>query len=245
MSLPRINAPEYELVLPSNKKKIKYRPFLVREEKNILMSIQSKDEREMEVAMKQVISDCTFNKLDIESLPLIDIETLFLNMRMRSKGEQADIGVRCLRENDKGEACNTVNEVQIDLNNVEMKGEFVDSTIMITDKVGVEMQYPTLSTTTTMISSDSKDVEENIDRSLDVIRSCVKTIFQGDEVFDPDDFTREEIKDFFEGMTKEQLKRIKDFIDSTPKLVTSIEFKCSCCGKTTSREVEGVLNFLK
>ena len=217
MALPKLNVPIYELVVPSTDKKIKYRPFLVKEEKVLLIAMESGEPEDMLRAVKDIVNECTFNKLKLGIMPMFDVEYIFLNIRAKSVGEVSKLKVLC---QDDGE---TYADVEIDLNeiNVQVDKEHTNK-IELTDETGVIMQYPT-------IDSFSADgiADINASNMLDVIVSCIAQIYDkgGEEVYDAKDSTKKELVEFVEQMNTKQFAEVQKFYDTMPSLKHTITVK--------------------
>tara|TARA_B100000900_G_scaffold265477_1_gene226502 strand:- start:250 stop:966 length:717 start_codon:yes stop_codon:yes gene_type:complete len=216
MTLPKVDVPTYELTLPSEDKKVKFRPFLVKEEKILFVAMESKNNAEMVNAVKEIISACTFNTLNVDSLPLFDIEYLFLNIRAKSVGEVADFKVICPDDNK------TYADVKVDLSKVEVHVDEDHTNKIVVDenrKLGMVLRYPTLKNYTV-----GKDINTNdVDNVFTVLIDCVDHIFEGDKIYPAKDATPEEIKEFVETMTQDSFVKIKKFFDTMPKLKQVIE----------------------
>jgi len=217
MALPKLTTPTYELVVPSTDEKIKYRPFLVREEKILLIAMESQDTADVILAVKDIVTECTFNKIDLGDMPMFDIEYIFLNIRAKSVGEVTSLRLLCP---DDGE---TYADVEIDLSEVEVhvdKGH--TNVIKLTDEMGMNMKYPTIDSFDTTGITDVTP-----DNMLDVISSCVGEIYdkKGEEVFAAKDQTKAEIVEFIEQLNTKQFADVQKFFDTMPKLkhVVTIE----------------------
>jgi len=217
MALPKLNVPTYELVVPSTDEKIKYRPFLVKEEKILLMAMESGKTEDILQATKNIVDECTFNKLKLGSVPMFDVEYIFLQIRAKSVGEVSKLRVLC---QDDGE---TYADVEVDLNDVQVQ---VDSEhtnkIELTDEMGVIMQYPTIDSFTT-----DGIVDINPSNMIDVIAACIAQIYdkKGEDVYDAKDSTKKELVDFIEQMNTKQFADVQRFYDTMPSLKHTITVK--------------------
>jgi|TARA_B110000438_G_scaffold179557_1_gene171634 hypothetical protein len=218
MALPRLDVPIYELVIPSTDEKIKFRPFLVKEEKILLIAMESGEPDDMIQAVKNIVDECTFNKLKLGDMPMFDVEYLFLNIRAKSVGEVSKLRVLCQDD------MKTYANIEIDLNavQVEVDSELHTNKIELTDEMGVIMKYPT-------IDSFTANGIKNITAAnmIDVIASCVEQIYdkKGEEVFDSKDSTQAELIDFIEQLNTTQFQEVQKFFDSMPKLQHTITVK--------------------
>ena len=217
MALPKLDVPIYELVVPSTDEKIKYRPFLVKEEKILLMAMESSKTEDILQATKTIVDECTFNKLKLGSMPMFDVEYIFLQIRAKSVGEVSKLRVLC---RDDGE---TYADVEVDLNEVQVQvDEGHTNKIELSDEMGVIMQYPT-------IDSFSADGLGDITASnmIDVVASCIAQIYdkKGEEVYDSKDSTKKELVEFIEQMNTKQFEDVQKFYDTMPKLKHTITVK--------------------
>jgi hypothetical protein len=216
MALPKIDAPTYQLTLPSTDVKVKYRPFLVKEEKILLMAMESGKENEIYDATKQIVDSCTFNSLDVETLPMFDLEYIFLNIRAKSVGEISKFKVIC--PDDK----KTYADVEIDLTKVEVQVDDEHTNKIIVDegrKLGVVLKYPTMS----ILKSGTNIDNANMDTIFKMLSSCVDHIFEGEKIYPGKDSTPQEIQEFFEGLSQESFSKIKKFFDTMPRVRHDIE----------------------
>jgi len=213
MALPKVNTPTYELVVPSTDEKVKFRPFLVKEEKILLIAMEAQEQSGILNAVKDIVKSCTFDKFDVNRAPIFDIEYIFLNIRAKSVGEVSTVNLRCPDDNE------TFVQTDIDLTKVDVqltKGH--TNKIELTDEMGMIMTYPTLDS-----FSDSTTVI-NASNMLDVIASCVAQIYdkKGEDVYDAKDSTKQEIVDFIESLNSKQFKEIQNFFDTSPKLTHTV-----------------------
>ena len=210
MALPKLEVPIYELTVPSTDEKIKYRPFLIKEEKILLIAMESGESEDVIQAVKQIVSECTFNKLKLGSMPMFDVEYIFLQIRSKSVGEVSKLKVLC---RDDGE---TYANVEVDLTEIEVQvNDDHTNKIELTDEMGVIMRYPTIDSFSTAGISDI-----TADNMLDVIVTCIDKIYdkKGEEVYDSKDSSQKELMDFVEGMNTQQFQDVQAFFDSMPKL---------------------------
>ena len=237
MPLPKISTPTYELELPSTGKTIKFRPFLVREEKLLVLALESDDPKEITNAIKAVLKDCIQTRgIKVETLPTFDIEYLFLNIRGKSVGEDIEVSVLCP---DDGE---TYGEVQINIDDIKvLRDKEHTNKINIDDKLMMEMKYPSLNQ---FVKSnfDFKD-DNQVDQSFDLIASCVDKVFSEDEAWTSEDFTKKEINDFLEQMNSSQFKQIEMFFTTMPKLSHEVEVLNPKTKKKNKVVLEGLSSF--
>ena len=216
MPLPKIATPTYELELPSTKKKIKYRPFLVKEEKLLVLAMESEDTKQITTAIKNVLKSCILTRgIKVEVLPTFDIEFLFLNIRAKSVGEVVELKLIC--PDDR------ITEVDVELDIEEIRvqeQEGHNKTIILDDNLRMDMRYPSLEQ---FIKNNFDVGNVDIEQSFELIGSCVDKIYNEDEVWDTADVSAKEVKEFLEQMNSKQFKDIEKFFETMPKLIHTIE----------------------
>lgn len=219
MPLPKISTPVYELELPSTGQEIQYRPFLVKEEKLLVLALESENTKEITTAIKNVIKSCIQTKnIKVESLPTFDIEYLFLNIRGKSVGEEIEVNVICP---DDGE---TYVPVKINIDEIQVqKNEEHTNKIQVDDNIIMQMKYPSLDQFIKNNFDFSGDT--NMDQSFDLVASCIDKIFNDEEVWTSSDVTKKELIDFLEQMNSAQFKQIEKFFETMPKLSHSVKVK--------------------
>jgi hypothetical protein len=238
--LPKIDVPIYSVELISTKKPVKFRPFTVKEEKLFLMAMESKDSETAINTVRQVINNCMIDDIDVNSLPIFDLEYIFLNLRAKSVGEDVKLRYKCNnsnKENDK-ESCGNV--VEFDFNLLEVKPTFKDGhnkKIEITDKLGIMMKYPSFE-----IIKDYTEKSE-VETVLDLILSCIDFIYDGEDIFYAKDVSRKELEDFVDSLQSKDLEKLKHFFDTMPKIGKELNFKCNRCGYEEKINVEGIESF--
>jgi hypothetical protein len=212
MPLPKISTPSYHLTLPSTGKEIKYRPFLVREEKLLVLALESEDTKQITEAIKTVIKSCIETRgIKVETLPTFDIEYLFLNIRGKSVGEEIEVNIICP---DDGE---TTVPVKINVDEIEVKKfDGHDKKIKIDDNIMLEMKYPSLEQF--IKNNFDFSAANDMDQAFDLISSCIDTIYTEDEVWSTSDVTKKEITEFLDQMNSLQFKKIETFFETMPKL---------------------------
>ncbi len=236
MALPKLNVPVYEAILPSTEKVIKYRPFLVKEEK-LLFTAQESGEEAVLPAVKQIIKNCVQGELDIDNMPLFDIEYLFLRLRAKSVGEEIMIGLKpwgCPQNN--GELCEFTTEVSVNLEEIKcVKDKKHTSKIMLDDKIGIMMTYPNISQVG-MKGSESE-------MGMNIIKSCIKMIFTEEETYESDSFADKELDEFIDSLNTKQMEKIRDFFNSMPTLKHTVKYKCKTCNEEKETTVQGLNSF--
>lgn len=234
MSLPTIASPKFTVKLPSTDREIRFRPFVVKEEKVLLMAAESKDSKTMMQAMTDVATACIEDDVDVSKLPYFDVEYLFLNLRAKSVGEKAKLEYRHTNGvNYSGIVCETVTPVEIDLETVKVSGfNGAAMKFNVTDKYGVVMRYPTLSDVANISTGGAE---------LDLIARCLVSVYDDNDVFDPDDL--DDAKKFIESLNAQQFKKISDFFENAPKLRHTVKYKCAGCGQEDEISLEGIADF--
>ena len=235
MALPKLTTPTYELEIPSTDEKIKYRPFLVKEEKILMMAMETKSEGDIVQAVKDIVKECTFNKVSIDNMPMFDVEYIFLNIRAKSVGEVSKLRLLCPDDNK------TYADVELDLNEVRVQvGEDHTNKIELDNGMGMIMQYPTIDS-----FRDSGIRNITADNMLDVIGSCILQIYEdeGKKVYDPKDQTKKEVIEFIEQLNTKQFKKVQNFFDTMPKLKHEIKVKNPKTKKESSITLTGLNDF--
>ncbi len=210
MALPTMDFPIYDLEIPSTKKKIKFRPFLVKEEKVLLMALESNDETNIRNAVHDLLKNCITSRIKLENLAIFDLEYIFLNIRAVSVGEIVEINVTC-RDDE-------TTQVRYNLNLTDVNVTFPEghsNKIMLTDNLGVIMKYPSFDR---FVEDQFANKEVTEDTVLDIIAESIDQIFQGDDVFDESTTSPKEFKEFVESLTNAQLEKIQTFFQTSPKL---------------------------
>ena len=237
MALPKLTTPTYELEIPSTDEKIKFRPFLVKEEKILMMAMESKKSADIVQAVKEIVEECTFNKININDMPMFDIEYIFLQIRSKSVGEVSKIRVLCP---DDGK---TYANLDLDLNEVKVQvGDDHTNKIELNNGMGIIMKYPTIDS---FKESGIQDI--NASNMLEVIGGCILQIYEeeGKKVYDPKDQTKKELTDFIEQLTTEQFKHIQKFFDTMPKLKHEITVKNPKTKKDNKITLTGLNDFFE
>ena len=235
MALPKLTTPTYELEIPSTDEKIKFRPFLVKEEKILMMAMESKKSADIVQAVKEIVEECTFNKINISDMPMFDIEYVFLQIRSKSVGEVSKIRVLCP---DDGK---TYANLDLDLNEVKVQvGDDHTNKIELNNGMGIIMKYPTIDS---FRESGIQDI--NASNMLEVIGGCILQIYEeeGKKVYDPKDQTKKELTDFIEQLTTDQFKHVQKFFDTMPKLKHEITIKNPKTKKESKITLTGLNDF--
>ena len=235
MALPKLTTPVYELIIPSTDEKIKYRPFLVKEEKILLIALESDNNDEVVQAVKSIVEECTFNKLNLGTMPMFDVEYIFLNIRAKSVGEMSNLRLLCPDD------AVTYAEVEINLTDVEVQVEKEHTPkVELTDEMGIAMKYPTIDSF--MITGITDVTADNM---LEVIITCIDKIYdkKGEEVFDAKDQTKEELIEFVEQLNTSQFRDLQQFFDTMPKLKHVVRVKNPKTGVESDILLQGLADF--
>ena len=238
MALPKLNTPTYELVLPSTGEKIKYRPFLVREQKILLIAQESKDDNQIADAMGEIVKICTFNSVDPETSPMFDIEYLLLQIRGKSVGEIANFKVIC--PDDKI----TAGDVEINLSEVNVQVDDEHNNKIVIDEtrnLGLVLNYPSLGITKAGFDVNSTDV----DTMFGVVAGCIDHIFEGEKTFPAKDSTQKELKEFLEGLPQSAFLKIRKFFDTMPQLRHEAEVTNPKTGVKSKVTFKGLQDFFQ
>jgi hypothetical protein len=239
MALPKLDVPIYELELPLSKKKIRYRPFLVKEQKNLLMAIESSDSNTVQQSVRDILNNCTITEgVDIDKLPIIDIEYYFINLRAKSVGEVVESKYKCNNIVDDKE-CGNIMEKNIDLTKVQVTfPENAKSEIQLTPKISIKMKYPEFS-----VVKDSLKYEDISQVTFNMIAQSIEYIYDGEQFYYGHEAQPGEMLEFVEGMNQEQFSKVEKFLENLPKLKEDVNITCSKCGFNHTIEVEGLESF--
>lgn len=242
MALPKLDTPIYETKLISTGKTVRFRPFLVKEQKLFLMTAESNDVEETVKVIKQVLNNCVLDEIDVDNLATYDLENLFLQLRARSVGEVVDLQYTCnnnVTDTDGNEKkCNNVVKFNVNLLDIKpVVDEKHTNKIQITPKVGIVMKPPTFH----MLQKFNNGAE--IEQIIDVITDCIDYIYDDENLYYAKDSTKEELVEFIESLGQKELEKIKDFFSTLPKLQKEVDFKCNKCGYHEKITLEGIQNF--
>ena len=237
MALPKLNETlNFEMNVPSTGQKVKYRPYLVKEEKVLLQAFESGDPKTCLEAMTDTLSACLDERaaLDVGTLATFDVEYMFVKVRSKSVGENSDLVVNCAE-------CKHENPVRVNLDEIEIDIPEKENVISITDDVSVEMQYPTYE----MLSKQDFDKvqKEDMNAAMSMISTSIAAILTEEERIETDTLSSEEVIDFISSMTATQLKRLADFMENMPALKHDVQFKCQACGHDNEMELKGLSDF--
>ncbi len=234
MALPKVALPTYELEVPSNGKKIKYRPFVVKEEKLLLLALESGDDKQIEDATRTLLKNCIQSRVKLEDLAIFDLEYIFLQIRAVSVGEVVEMLLTC---EDDGE---TQVKYNLNLTDVQViKSEDHSSKIMLSDSMGLIMKYPSFEEFV-KVSIIAKDTSEQV---IEIMGKCVDQIFDGEDVYDSSTTSKKEFVEFIEGLTNKQFEKVQEFFSEMPVLKHEIKLKNPNTGVENSFVIQGLSNF--
>ena len=240
MPLPKINTPTYELTLPSNKKKIRYRPFLVREEKILVLALESEDQKQITDAIVQIIGDCLITKnIDVTKLPTFDIEYLFLNVRSKSVGETVQVNVTCP---DDGK---TTVETSINIDDIKViKDKNHKLVIQLDDKYSMKLKYPTLDQfIENNFDFEMAEAKESVSAAMNMLSTCIDMIYDNEESWDASESTKEELDQFVDQLNTKQFQQVEEFFKTMPKLSHKIKVLNPKTGVESEVVLEGLASF--
>lgn len=240
MALPKIDLPLFKTTLPISGKVVSFRPFTVKEEKILLISKEAATPTDLVGAILQIVDNCTLGALDLNSLPVVDIEFLFLQIRIKSVGEISELRYTCYHEVD-GERCGGKIDINLDLSAITTSTSDIEGKIKLTDTIGISLRYPTVDDSLYIISdiAGGKDVNNDVG----FLYRILDFVWDGDEIFPKNEITQDELVDFIEGLSSDQFKLISNFIDALPSMKKEIPTKCPKCGHESSLTLEGLQDF--
>ena len=242
MALPKLNIVKHNLTLPSTGKKITFRPFLVKEEKILMMAMESGEATDMIHALRDIITSCVEEDIKVNTLPMFDIEYIFLQLRSRSVGEKTPITYSLENDNCekvKGVNCSYLTEINLDEVQVEKNKDHKDI-IGLTKDIKIKMKYPQIEASAEIMGLEG---EKLIDKTFEMIGGCMEYIMEGEEMHQTSDYSQKEIDDFLNSLSSPQFREIQKFFDTMPKLRKEVTAKCSECGKENKRVLEGLGDF--
>jgi len=240
--LPKIDVPLYEITLPLLQKKVKIRPFLVKEEKILLMAMESDDEKSILLAIKQIVTNCCVENINVDDLPILDLEYMFLQLRARSIGEIIDLQYKCNNDvkDEEGNEKKCNNIIKLSFNALEVepeKNENHSQKIQLTPKLGVVMKYPDFKI------MEKMEVQSETEAIQKMVTNCIDYIFDEETLYYAKDASESELVDFVDSLTRDQFQKIQDFFDTIPKMKKTLNFKCNKCGYQEEVVLEGVQSF--
>jgi len=238
MALPKIDLPIYSVHLKSENKDVRFRPFVVKEEKLLIMALESNEHKMITDTIKQVINNCLVEEIDLDKLPMFEVENIFLNLRARSMGEKVEITYVCQNVVDERK-CGAEMDLEVDLLQVTTKMGNANPVVQLTDNIGIKMKYPTFET------AKKIQLEKDLDLVIKIIRECTEFIFDKEQTYPVSDVDEKEFDDFINSLTQEQFGRIKNFFDNIPKLSYTGKVECPRCKKEHDVVLEGILDFFE
>ena len=236
MALPKMSVPRYTVELPSTGEKLNMRPYLVKEEKVLMIALESNDPMQISEAVRSIIQSC-YDLESMDNLTVFDIEMLFLQLRSKSVGEEMRIQVKC-----KGEECETMNPLSINIDDIKVyKPESSDGTILFGDEngIGIKMKYPTAD----IIRKINPENIESVEGVMDLIVDCIESIFDNDNVYNAKNEKRADLVEFIEGLNSEQFKLVQAFFQDSPSVSYYSEFTCVICKLENEVELKGLNSF--
>jgi len=234
MALPELNTARYSMVIPSTGQTVNYRPYLVKEEKILMMAMESDDNKVIARATVDVIKSCIEDKIDVDGLAMFDIETIFLALRSKSVGESMELKIKC-----GDESCNKVSDVYINFDDIEIPEISNEKTnIMLTDDVGVVMKYPSMRDVEKMGNVDDTDAEQ----AMSMIMACIDSIFDADAVYPASDESSKSLTKFVDSLNNVQFLKLSEFFRDMPAVTHTVNYKCEC-GKEQEQVLRGLSSF--
>jgi len=232
MNLPKIETPKYELTVPSTGEEVRYRPFLVKEEKVLLIAQEAGGEADLLAAMGDVVTSCTFGKINVSQLASFDLEYIFLKLRAKSVGEEAEIGIKC-------EECDEVNKVTVNLDAVEVtKGKPLPKKIQLNETIGIVPQYIKV---IDLINISKKTDKGDILTAS--IAASIENIYDEENVYPIAEASDNDVKEFIESLNKSQIEKIEEVVSGAPKLQETVSFTCAKCGAKNEKVLTGIESF--
>ena len=234
MALPVVNSSRYSTTLPSTGEELEYRPYLVKEEKIMMVALESKDNKQIMRAMKDIIKACVFkDNFNIESLTSYDIEWMFIKLRSVSVGEMVTLNMPC-----QTEECKAKTEIEFNLGDVKISDN-PDPVVQITDEVGVKMKHPGMD----IMETFTEEKLQTLEGAFDLVKCSMDVIYDKDDVYPISGETDEDVKTFLDSLSTEQFKKMVEWIGKTPTVKSDIEWKCIECAKENTFEVRGINSF--
>lgn len=235
MALPKVNTPTYELTIPSTNEKVEFRPYLVKEEKVLMIAMETNDEKQIVRATKNIVSECLFGKVNVDKLTTFDIEYIFAKLRIKSVGESSDLKIKC-------EKCEKHTPVSVNLEEaIRVEGESnPESKIQLNKDIAITMKYPSIDE---VLQNFDGNQSTQIDKIFAVLISCIDTIEHGDQIYESSEQSQEELKEFIESFNSAQYKEVQAFVEQMPQVVADVKFKCANCGHDNNITVKGLSNF--
>ena len=233
MALPRISSTVYEMTIPSTGKTVKFRPFLVKEQKALLLAQQNDDTKVMINTLKGVIKDCVQDDINVDTLAIFDLEYVLLQLRSKSIQEKAELLFTC-------DACEKQTQISFDVTKIEItKNESHTNNIKLSDDIGVVMKYPSIDIVKKIDTLNTSDM----DSIIEVITSCIDYVYDSENMYHAAEQTKEELADFVGTLNAQQFAKLQEFFNTMPKLEQKVDFKCPHCGHEHNKTLQGINNF--
>jgi len=230
MALPQLNTAKYTTMVPSLNKEVTFRPYLVKEEKILMLAMESQDNKQIMRAVKDVIKACVLDEINVEKLAMFDIEALFLALRSKSVGEKVDVRLKCTN-------CEHLNDISIDLDEIVLPDGAIDPVIQLTDDVGVTMRYPSIN------DVEGMNQEGGVKEMMKIIAICIENIFDADSVYSSDSYSEKELNEFIDGLNSGQFQKISKFFEDLPAITHNVKFNCVSCSEKNDVELKGIASF--
>ena len=241
MALPKIAVIKHELTLPSSGEKITFRPFLVKEEKILMMALQGGEAKDMVKGLKEIINNCVDKDLKVDTLPPFDLEYIFLQLRARSIGDVIPINYSIPEELCKDDKTECKFEIELNIDDVKIqKDKKHKDLIALTNEIKLKMKYPDMEASVAMAGVEGTEM---VNKTFDIIQQSIEYIMDGEEMHNLSDYTKKEADDFLNSLSTQHFKEIQTFFDTMPKLKHEITAKCKVCGKKNERVLEGMGDF--
>ena len=234
MALPQLNAARYTTVIPSTGQEIEYRPYLVKEEKILMLAMESNDQQQIVKAIKDVLDNCIYNEdVNINRLAMFDLEFLFLQLRSKSVGESVQLRAKC-------EKCDELTDTVLDISEVKPPVQERDANVIeLTKNIGITLRYPTIKDVEKFQEEDLK----SMDGLVKLIIQLIDTIYDEDNVYDAEKESKKDLMDFIDGFNNEQFVRVAKFFETLPAMTHTLEFDCVSCGAKNETELRGLQSF--
>jgi hypothetical protein len=234
MALPKLNdSPKYDLVIPSSKQKVRYRPYLVKEEKVLMMAMESQDMNAVLSAVVDTVAACVQDPIDKTKLAMFDVEYMFTQIRSKSVGETSKVGTKCKH-------CEARNEVEVDVSSIHIEVPDINNMIEVTPEITLEMKYPSYHDIASMGLTDRQSIAAN---AFAMIGKCISAIHTEEERIDAKDVSSSELEEFIDSMTSEQFQKVSAYIEKMPRLEHDVHFKCVSCGEENDVKLQGMTDF--
>ena len=240
--LPKLEVPTYDFKMISNGKTIKFRPFLVKEQKLLLMANQSEDMKETLNSIKQIVKNCVIDDIDVDEIPTFDLEYLFLNLRARSVNDVVNLSYKCnniiTKENGEDTPCNSIEKFDINLLDIKpILNPEHNKKIELNSKLGIMMKYPTFETLANLQNTSDAD------NLIELLIECIDYIYDENQIYKSKDSSKEELIEFIDNLQQKDMEKVQRFFDTVPKLTHEITFKCKKCNYEEKIPIEGLQNF--